>query len=147
MAKYKDMYHEGKPAVRWGIMKKFKISSTTGEAYLTRWRLIATPYFNIFLHKIDGPDPDRHPHDHPWNFLSMVLWGGYHESVHQPHHVRVGKHHRLFSCHTMQRGQYHRIMKLDRKPTWTLVLTGPRKGDWGFLTNIGHVQWKEYLGV
>lgn len=33
--------------------------------------------FRIFIHKIARSDDDPDPHDHPWNFLSLILKGGY----------------------------------------------------------------------
>lgn len=151
MKKDKPAYNQkGQPGLRWGVLKKFMIHSKAGDLYLTRWRVLATPFFNIMLHRIDGPDPDFHPHDHPWAFISLVLKGGYHEKVVTPGpksylDTQEYKHHKWFSFHKMPQGLYHKIIGLDGRPVWTLVLTGPRRSDWGFLTPTGHVPWKQYL--
>ena len=45
------------------------------EDYLTRWHLIPeNNRFNVFLHRMNAPDPGRALHDHPWNFTTYVLW-------------------------------------------------------------------------
>lgn len=37
-------------------------------------------YFSIKIHKALMSDP-ANLHDHPWNYLSIILWGGYHEET------------------------------------------------------------------
>ena len=153
---YQDKWHTGRPATRWAFFEKFVISRRPGEPYLTRWRLIHTPWFGILLHKIDGPDPDQDPHDHPWNFISIVLRGGYTEQLTALIPLSSTKRIRAttfqswnwLSVHKMPLGKYHKIVTLHKKPTWTLILTGPRKREWGFLTqDNGHIMWKTYLGL
>src|SRR5271170_2923953 len=56
-----------------------------GELYLRRWfiyprkpkDLAMVP--RLYLHKFYTGDNDRHLHDHPWSFTSLLLWNGYHE--------------------------------------------------------------------
>lgn len=43
--------------------------------YLSRWCLAATRWGNLYLHKFHRSDYDD-MHDHPWWFLSLVLWRG-----------------------------------------------------------------------
>lgn len=147
--KQADPYHAGKPGARWAFMQKLVISSIPGDPYLTRWRIVHTPYFGILLHKIDRPDADDSPHDHPWKFVSIILKGGYTELVtYNESNSLIVKKREQFSVHTMPLGVYHMIAKLHRKPTWTLVLSGPRNQEWGFLDRNGrHVPWREYLGL
>ena len=85
----------------------------------------------LYLHQMLGPDAGRHVHDHPWNFRSLVLRGGYVETVvseiNEFHNVRC-------------QGDYdyrppewlHRITYVLPN-TWTLVLCGRREREWGFL--------------
>ena len=153
--KHEDPYHKGRPGTRWALMEKFVISRDESDPYLTRWRIVHTPWFGVLLHKIQRPDGDPVPHDHPWNFGTLILKGGYteqvvHRGIEGPIAYRVSRLHKWKpgSYHKMRRGAYHRIVKLaGGGPCWTLVLTGPRRGDWGFLTPEGHIPWKEYLGV
>lgn len=48
--------------------------------YLRRfyvWEKKWCPWFRIFIHKIARSDDDPDPHDHPWNFTSLILKNGY----------------------------------------------------------------------
>jgi hypothetical protein len=60
------------------LAKKQIIRSDDGQPYLIRWA-INTPLLGIKLHHILRSDEDRDLHDHPWSFLSVILWGGYWE--------------------------------------------------------------------
>ena len=49
-------------------------SKVIGEQYLTRWHIIPkNPLFNVYLHHIEGSDPDTHLHDHPWRNTQRVI--------------------------------------------------------------------------
>jgi hypothetical protein len=48
--------------------------------YLIRYSLFECKYFQICLHVFLRSDHQEH-HDHPWNFLSIVLWRGYFEET------------------------------------------------------------------
>lgn len=142
---------------QWAFFSRFDIlDERTGELYLRRWRIVQTPWFGIYLHKIATPDKDRDLHDHPWPFLSIVLRGGYDERIgvdtteaaiaeRPPHTVMVRR--RWLSAAFRRSTDAHRITRLHRTPTWTLVLVGPRRRSWGFYTADGYVDWKTYLGV
>lgn len=136
----------------WAFMRRVVIPDIKepNEDYLIRWKLIATPWFSIFLHKILLHDRDVNLHDHPWNFISFILWGGYVElrgdMTNQPEMYK-----RLaWSWNKMQHWGFHKITYLLRRPTWTLVFTGRRVQDWGYYTKedgwISHTQynWKQY---
>lgn len=110
------------------------------DIYLTRWRIIQTPWGGIFLHAIRRPDGDRALHDHPWSFISLVLKGGYVEIL--PDRVVS----RLQGSITRRRAEdQHRISILREHPTWTLLLVGPRRRDWGFYVDGGWVRWEQYI--
>lgn len=51
------------------IIRKFflvkEIISKEGEVHFRRYRLLATPWFNIYIHNIRRSDEDIHMHDHP----------------------------------------------------------------------------------
>lgn len=97
-----------------------------------RWRL--------YLHHTVRSDQDRDPHDHPWPFWSLMLWGSWTEQRFPlPYsqfqwiriHVRTGS---LVHRHATD---IHQI-EIDR-PSWTLVLAGPWERRWGFYTVDGFV--------
>lgn len=109
--------------------------------YLRRWCLFTCPWGRVYLHNLIGPDPDRDPHNHPWNARVLVLRGSYVQYiVTGPNQVR-SQHIRW--TNTLGAG-YHRIISV-RPNTWTLTLTGPVVRSWGFLRNTVHIHWKIYI--
>ena len=141
--------HKGTPSTLWAFMDGFQVRK--GDTpYLDRLRVVQTPLFGVFLHRIHQPDVDRDPHDHPWPFLSFVLSGGYTERIWADKKRRRNDLHSLefrrgrWSLHRMRADRAHRILSVEDQ-LWTLVLTGPRKRDWGFWTNDGLVLWRDYL--
>jgi hypothetical protein len=104
--------------------------------------------------RLDGPDPDPFPHDHPWTFWSFVFSGAYIEDILIPSNAlrevwqkRDGVVRGLFSFHKMELGTFHRIRLLARTPTRTLVFAGPRRCSWGFLTNRGFMEFNDYFDM
>lgn len=132
---------------RWAIWKRFTIYKED-EIYLDRLRLVQTPLFGIYLHKIYKPDEDRAVHDHPWGFGSLVLRGGYTEwFVERPDLRLVFKTQtwKRWSFHRMSTGSAHQIKTVLPK-TVTLVIVGRKKRDWGFWPATGDfVRWQDYI--
>lgn len=58
-----------------------EIKSKTGELHFRRYRLFWTPWFALYIHRIYKADEDPYPHSHPWNFISLILNGGYIEEL------------------------------------------------------------------
>ena len=103
------------------------IYSKEGILHFKRWALIESRWASIYLHKICESDQDRHCHTHPWNFISLILSGGYFEEV-------PSGAFKLFSSWTLnikRAEDFHKIT-LVKKPTWTLVFAGKRRHEWGY---------------
>lgn len=122
----------------WAFIEGFRVPhyDKPDEDYLWRIRLVATPWFGIFLHKICTPDPRAVLHNHPWTFASVVLKGGYTEYVPGDNTYAVSRSVKRFNLKRFN-NSYHWIDRLDRTPTWTLVFTGRRKRVWGYLEKDG----------
>lgn len=123
---------------RWAFMQKFEVPDydEPERNYLTRWRLIQTPWFGIYLHKLDGPDPRPTLHDHPWGFLSLILRGGYAEWRLDPNTGdEVRREHRWLN--RLRAFDAHSIVHLFRVPTWTLMFVGARRRRWGYVEPVG----------
>lgn len=139
---------------RWAFMERFEIPNLDdpSETYLTRWRIVQTPWCALYLHRMDGPDSRPTLHDHPFNFVSIILKGGYLER-HSPNATLQSTPRRWLagSWHRMRAEEAHYIMRLDRVPTWTLLLVGRRRREWGYIeaAALGNgfelANWVHYL--
>lgn len=133
---------------RWALMRRMVLRRADGDIYMRRLRIIQTPWFAVYFHRFDAPDPGLDLHDHPWTFTSVVLRGGYVEEVADTRHVRKWGGERRYrlpgSAHTMRLDQCHTISELLRIPTYTLVLCGPRRRVWGFYEPGGWVRSQSY---
>jgi len=91
--------------------------------------------FNIYLHKILLSD-EPILHDHPWNWGTLILAGGYYEHTSDgtfwrgPGNIRM---HKSTDSHWLE-------LK-EGTPCWTLFWHGKRTRTWGFITDHG---WKDY---
>lgn len=147
----------------WAVCKVFRIKSKDGEPYLTRLRILQTPGFGVYLHKIYREDFDKFPHDHPWTFWSFILRGGYCESIYKrktdlilladggryTYRGEIGNlvERKQFSLHKHDLNTAHRITTVKTN-TWTLVFVGKRNQEgWGFWTDTGWIHWKDYLAA
>lgn len=131
----------------------------TGEDYMDRYYLFLKDRknfpFNITLHKIKKSD-DPIFHDHPWNYTTIVLAGGYYE-----HEILFDTKGNKIGELSVWRGpgsivrrkakEFHWI-ELDPKkgPATTLFIMGKQCRDWGFLVDRNKnktqwIQWENYL--
>lgn len=117
-----------------------------GGSYMRRF-IFRTPWFTLRLHHILRSDDDRHLHDHPFDFVSFLLSGGYYETVPcdcgKP--ICTGKKQRWwprFSIVAKHAEDLH-CLKLER-PVWTFVISGPKRRAWGFETEQGWVHNELY---
>lgn len=140
---------------RWVLWRWVEIHSQDGQGsystdapvYLLRLILARTPFGSAMLHWLLRPDPDRHLHDHPWDFLSVPLCGRYVEE-----RIDGSRRHRYASCWNLKLAhEAHRIVAVSGSSRWlgertpiTLVLCGPKRRTWGFWTEDGWVPWRTY---
>jgi hypothetical protein len=96
-----------------------------GEEF-TRFTLLKTRWFTIYLHKLDAPQWHPECHDHPWHFWTLILWGGYWESSKQGLHWR-GPGRILYRTAKFQ----HNVV--TKGVGWSIILTSHKKRDWGFM--------------
>lgn len=147
---------------RWAFMRFMVLVTPEGRTYLGRVRIVQTPWGSVYLHKLEVPDPGLDLHDHPWWFASLILRGGYEEEIadvrHAPSLARIAeavgqpdvcrrgvtRSWSAGSVHTVGLTSAHRIYNLHRSPTWTLVLTGPRRRSWGFYDGAGFTDHRQY---
>ncbi len=123
-----------------------EIRDRLGNLVFRRWLLLRTPWFSVFLHGMydERGDRDAHCHDHPWDFWSLVLWGGYFEVQHDTnqHRYRVRRPGSLSYMPAADR--YHRILQLRKKKSFSLVFARPANRMWGYWTQDGWIDNVEY---
>lgn len=142
---------------RRGIWRRMRLRRSDGQVYLDRWGIGHDGVGRILVHRMEAPDPGVDLHDHPWWFVSIVLWGGYTEQraeVRQAADIATeAERHgvpyrgqqvrrRWLSVRTMRLDDCHTITSLRRRTCWTLVIGGPRRRIWGFYLPTGWVsEW------
>jgi hypothetical protein len=149
------------------MFQKKIITREDGTPYLIRTYLIKCKLFQIVLHKILLSDNDC-LHDHQWNFLSIILKGGYWECT-DPEQVLSGPELEWFKekypnqkyCRWFGAGnilfrfaEWKHSLTLDtnrvakefwkEKPCTTLVIMFRKKREWGFWTKQGWLHWTKY---
>lgn len=138
--------------------------------YLTRWSLLNSKKFAVYLHKFHRSDADEH-HDHPWGFVSIILWRGYFEETPcltckgtgkiqacNSHNItcpdcakwKIGggvKVKRVWPGMILVRPATwrHRVVLVDGKPAVTLIIRSQYVREWGFFTSKGWQHWREYF--
>lgn len=107
-----------------------------GLPYLERYYVGSLPGGRCaLLHRFVAADVQETPHNHPGNFFSIVLCGGYDEEVVTDigtEGVVVERVTRRW-LNWIPANRFHRIVSA-KTGTWTLILRGPDLGKgWGFL--------------
>jgi hypothetical protein len=135
----------------------------TGADYMHRYYLFLKDRkkfpFNFVLHKIVKSD-DPIFHDHPWEYITVVLKGGYWE--HTPEFDNKGnivRERRKWcgpgSIINRASKEFHWLELDKEKPVTTLFFMGRQERDWGFLVEdegkhkwVKHdeylIDWQEY---
>lgn len=117
-----------------------------GEKF-TRYFLIKTRWFNVYLHQLDAPKWHPECHDHPWTFIALLLKGGYLEQI-----GNVVSHRRPGSILYRPATTVHNVIT-PFGTSWSIILTGPKGREWGFMpceNNRDHARalpYQEYLDL
>lgn len=137
--------------LNWIINKLARERHDIGRAgmplYLTRWVLWGSRYgdgFKAFLHCFHRSDDDV-PHDHPWPYTSVVLWGGYWEETPDG---KGGMARRWYGPGSVIRRPaewVHRVVIPAGSKCWTLFVPGVKVRSWFFHCPTGMVEWREFL--
>lgn len=105
-------------------MIKYDKLGPAGQPYLVRW-ILDFGFFSLRLHRWLHSDDLRNPHDHPWWFWTLCLWGRYTDiSAEGEDHVSAGSL-------RFRRAQHQHSVRVER-PAWTILITGPEARQWGF---------------
>lgn len=128
------------------LFRKRNITREDSSIYMTRWYIFDCKFFGIKLHKIVMSDYDC-CHDHPWDFISIILKGGYVEHT-EIKSTLIEKESRIYHPGSILfRKAEHRHKLEIHQPCWTLVLTLKRRRKWGFWTSKGWIHWKNFVST
>lgn len=120
---------------------------------MRRW-FLETPLGSLRLHHFIKSDDERHLHDHPWPFATLVIAGSYDDYSYCPLCEGLGRitvlhaaHRSTVNCHRclgkgklvdhLRRGSF-RIRPAKHRHAvrttgaWTVIVTGPEERLWGF---------------
>lgn len=145
--------------------KPWRLYASHLGGYMRRW-IARCPQGTLRLHNIRTSDAGRDFHDHPFDFTSLILRGGYIEHVpgckcwvDYADTTNLARMIRLYGkkffesnpCRYFGPGSiirrkaedFHRL-DLVNGEAWTLVLTGPYRRMWGFQTDKGWIPYQEY---
>jgi len=95
--------------------------------YLVRW-VFDFGWFSIRLHHWLKSDDTRNFHDHPWDFVSIVLWGTIIDRTEKGDITRLWLSISKFPAE-------HQHCAVINKPCWTLLFCGPERRIWGYWVN------------
>jgi hypothetical protein len=95
------------------------------------------PMFNVLVHNITESEGDD-MHDHPWDFLSIILYGGYFETT-----PKGRKWYGPGSIIYRKADTPHRI-EVHSKGVWTLFIHGKEKREWGFIKDNNWLHYTKY---
>jgi hypothetical protein len=109
------------------------------EGYMERFWIFRTRWLSARLHRILRSDHDRDLHDHPWDYATVILRGGYWEVT------EAGKRWYGPGSILLRRASHlHRLILPPGAPTTTLFLHRKKRREWGFRTDAGWVHWRHY---
>lgn len=135
-----------------------------GEKYLSRYFVgTFSDGRDLWLHQFHTGDGDKHHHDHPFDFHSSVLRGGYTEEffrdgvittrdrvpspvpdckiIRQIERAQSGGTPLLIPGVQMGKSHLHRIVKV-KSNTWTMITVNPdREQHWRFIDDAGNIEY------
>lgn len=98
------------------------------QPYMERW-VINFGLFSIRLHHWFCSDDHRNKHDHSWNFITIVLKGGYTDITED------GKEEMPVGTIRFRPANHIHTTNVWPDGCWTIVITGPIIRQWGFWVN------------
>jgi hypothetical protein len=113
---------------RWGLDRSTVYVSD--ERYLDRWIVYLNGY-TLRLHRFWRGDDNRASHTHPWWFITFPL-GWYQERLYSEGRYLGQRFVRPFRFHYRPANFEHYVVRPCKVPSWTIVLTGPKREGWGF---------------
>ena len=125
--------------------KRIILDRESTDPYLERYYIFLKDRnsfpFNIFIHKFLKSDPDD-LHDHPWGYITLILYGGYWEYYKNDNGLIVKQWCGPGKIQSRPANHTHRIELDKENPVcWTLFIPKKRQRDWGFYLNNNFANW------
>lgn len=119
------------------------------NGYMLRWWLVPEREgsdFAVRIHHILRRDNDRHPHNHPWAFRSIILRGWYVEEYLDDLGIEQRRTVKRGDTYVAPHGHFHRIVEISPGGVRTLCIFHRRQSYWGFMQDGKFVPADVYLG-
>lgn len=147
----------------WAFRSKVEVICGHGSdsPYLVRYHLINNRFGKLYLHYFLRSDLDD-PHDHPWDFWTLMLQGAYTEELYNwrtrsfqqtrrtPNlNALIGR--RAEDIHRIVVDQEYDMNSTDewRKAPMTLFFARSKRQEWGFVENYRDgpqwMHWAKYV--
>lgn len=109
-----------------------------------RWTLWETRWFKVVLHRLEAENWHTKCHDHPWDFLAIILWGGYWEELDPKQRRRnVGRYcygntwwRRAGSILYRPAETKHNVVTRRGIPNWSIVIMTNKRRPWGLVSCV-----------
>lgn len=118
------------------------------NAYITRWIFWGgrTPWAaQILVNQIHHTDINDCKHDHPWDFWTFVLWGGYVEEVRRADGTTFTQRRWPGQLSFRPAEHTHVIKELPWGKSYTLVFQYKKRREFGYYTREGWMHYKKFL--
>lgn len=106
--------------------------------YFERWVLDFGP-FAFRVHRWFSSDDDRAHHDHPWWFITFVLWGCYVDESPAGNELMPAGSVRF------RPANHQHTVRILKPGTWTFLITGQPSRKWGFWVRDRMVKRDKYF--
>jgi len=110
--------------------------------HFTRFVLAKTPWFNIYLHRLDARTWHPECHDHPWGFVAILLKNGYLERAEEYEWDEMGvgggprcvirEHRRRPGSILFRPATFLHNVITPYGVSWSIIFTTRKTRDWGF---------------
>jgi hypothetical protein len=121
----------------WKFWKTHDLVWADGTVFMTRYTLLKRESFSLKVHRFRRSDEEMH--DHPWPFLSLIIWRSYTEETPSGSITR-----RFLSLRYRKALWAHKVCVEKGKDAWTICVAFKAVRDWGFLTREGWIQHDDH---
>ena len=118
-----------RPFGKWFQIRWAERLGDPEHPYLIRWTFIIFG-FSIRIHHWLRSDDRRYFHDHAADFISIVLWGRYWNTI--PVDPELPPSRNLKRSIWYSKAEQRHYLNIPKEGAWTLLLEGRPRRKWGF---------------